>query len=209
MADLTKYNSLLAWFTMAESVVNLTRETVDDPATFNITVKAIDTNKNEKFELSDEKIKKRIKEINFPSFLLNDELVDFYYNDTLKADAEKKSVSSSIYMKTLQKKMADAMGLRSVIKRFEQLIILNDGNPEDPDIRNNLPRKKKLERISQFYEFLIDFSLSLINNFYWCDDNGVEQSFWTLEQCIDQALPMILDLKNKLEKFAEEELKRN
>ena len=44
MTDLTKYNSVLAWFTLAESVVQLTRETVDDVATFNITVKAIDTN---------------------------------------------------------------------------------------------------------------------------------------------------------------------
>lgn len=44
MADLTKYNPLVAWFTLAESVVQLTRETVDDVATFNITVKAIDTN---------------------------------------------------------------------------------------------------------------------------------------------------------------------
>jgi len=44
MTDLTKYNPLVAWFTLAQSVVQLTRETVDDVATFNITVKAIDTN---------------------------------------------------------------------------------------------------------------------------------------------------------------------
>jgi len=44
MADLTKYNSLIAWFTLADNLVQLTRETVDDPATFRITVKAIDTN---------------------------------------------------------------------------------------------------------------------------------------------------------------------
>ena len=44
MTDLTKYNHLVAWFTLAQSVVQLTRETVDDVATFNITVKAIDTN---------------------------------------------------------------------------------------------------------------------------------------------------------------------
>lgn len=44
MADLTKYNPLVAWFTLAKSIVQLTRETVDDVATFNITVKAIDTN---------------------------------------------------------------------------------------------------------------------------------------------------------------------
>jgi len=44
MADLTKYNSLIAWFTLADNLVQLTRETVDDPATFRMTVKSIDTN---------------------------------------------------------------------------------------------------------------------------------------------------------------------
>lgn len=42
--DLTKYNNLIAWFTLAESVVQLTRQTVDNVATFRMTVKAIDTN---------------------------------------------------------------------------------------------------------------------------------------------------------------------
>lgn len=44
MADLTKYNPSIAWFTIAESVCQLTRETVDDVAAFRITVKAVDTN---------------------------------------------------------------------------------------------------------------------------------------------------------------------
>jgi len=44
MADLTKYNSLIAWFTLADNLVQLTRETEDNPATFRITVKPIDTN---------------------------------------------------------------------------------------------------------------------------------------------------------------------
>lgn len=42
--DLTKYNTLIAWFTIAESVVQLTRQTVDDVATYRMTVKAIDPN---------------------------------------------------------------------------------------------------------------------------------------------------------------------
>ena len=44
MADLTKYNPLVAWFSLAESVYQLTRETVDDVATFRMTVKYIDPN---------------------------------------------------------------------------------------------------------------------------------------------------------------------
>lgn len=44
MADLTKYNPIVAWFSLAESVVQLTRETVNDVATFRIMVKAIDPN---------------------------------------------------------------------------------------------------------------------------------------------------------------------
>jgi hypothetical protein len=44
MADSTKYNVSLAWRTLAKDVFQLTRETVDDPATYRMTVSAIDTN---------------------------------------------------------------------------------------------------------------------------------------------------------------------
>lgn len=44
MADSTKYNSSVAWRTLAKDVFQLTRETVDNPATYRITVKAINTN---------------------------------------------------------------------------------------------------------------------------------------------------------------------
>jgi len=44
MADLTKYNTLVAWFTEVNSLVQLTRETEDNPATFRMTVKYIDPN---------------------------------------------------------------------------------------------------------------------------------------------------------------------
>jgi len=44
MTDLIKHNPLVAWFTLADSLVQLTRETIDNPATFRITVKPIDTN---------------------------------------------------------------------------------------------------------------------------------------------------------------------
>jgi len=44
MADSTKYNTLIAWRTLAKDVFQLTRETEDDPATYRMTVKPIDTN---------------------------------------------------------------------------------------------------------------------------------------------------------------------
>jgi len=44
MSDLIKYNPSIAWFTLADNLVQLTRETVDDTATFRMTVKPIDTN---------------------------------------------------------------------------------------------------------------------------------------------------------------------
>lgn len=44
MADLTKYNPLVAWFTIAKDVNLLTREDTDNVATFRITVKSIDPN---------------------------------------------------------------------------------------------------------------------------------------------------------------------
>lgn len=44
MADSTKYNPDLAWRTLAKDVFQLTRETDDDPATYRMTVKPIDTN---------------------------------------------------------------------------------------------------------------------------------------------------------------------
>jgi len=44
MADQVKYNSLISWRTLAANVYQLTRETVDDPATYRITVSVIDTN---------------------------------------------------------------------------------------------------------------------------------------------------------------------
>jgi|ERR1035437_1096496 hypothetical protein len=43
MTDLTKYNSEIAWFTLAKDVFQLTREATD-PATFRMTVKSIDPN---------------------------------------------------------------------------------------------------------------------------------------------------------------------
>lgn len=44
MADLTKYNGLLAWRTIAKDVFQLTRATIDSPGTYRLTVKAEDTN---------------------------------------------------------------------------------------------------------------------------------------------------------------------
>lgn len=44
MADLAKYNGLLAWRTIAKDVFQLTRATTDNPATYRTTVKAEDTN---------------------------------------------------------------------------------------------------------------------------------------------------------------------
>lgn len=44
MADAIKYNPLVAWRTLAKDVFQLTRETIDDPATYRITVSVIDTN---------------------------------------------------------------------------------------------------------------------------------------------------------------------
>lgn len=44
MADSTKYNPTVAWRTLAKDVFQLTRETVNDPATYRMTVKPIDTN---------------------------------------------------------------------------------------------------------------------------------------------------------------------
>lgn len=43
MADQTKYNPSIAWSTIAANVVQLTRADVDDPATYRITVSAVDT----------------------------------------------------------------------------------------------------------------------------------------------------------------------
>lgn len=44
MADSTKYNHSVAWRSLAKDVFQLTRATVDDPATYRITAKPIDTN---------------------------------------------------------------------------------------------------------------------------------------------------------------------
>ena len=109
---------------------------------------------------------------------------------------------------SLQKRMSDAIGFRSIVKRFEQLIILNDGNPINKDIYDNLPRKARLNRLSQFYGYLVDFSLRLINTYYWLDDVKLEQSFWNLEECLKHAIPTILHMKNTFENFVHNELKR-
>jgi hypothetical protein len=44
MSDSTKYNPLVSWRTLALNVYQLTRETVNDPATYRITVNPIDRN---------------------------------------------------------------------------------------------------------------------------------------------------------------------
>lgn len=44
MTIASKYNGLVGWRTKALAVFQLTRETVNDPATYRMTVKAIDTN---------------------------------------------------------------------------------------------------------------------------------------------------------------------
>lgn len=44
MTDLTKYNNLIAWFVSIQYMVQLTRETVNDLATFRIGIKANDPN---------------------------------------------------------------------------------------------------------------------------------------------------------------------
>lgn len=44
MADLTKYNWLIAWYTIALNVFQLTRVTTENPATYRLTVRVVDTN---------------------------------------------------------------------------------------------------------------------------------------------------------------------
>lgn len=44
MSDLTKYNTLVAWYTYAKSIVNLTRGDENNVPTFNISIKSIDPN---------------------------------------------------------------------------------------------------------------------------------------------------------------------
>ena len=44
MADATKYNPTVCWKTIASNVVQLTRETIGDPATYKITVSFVDSN---------------------------------------------------------------------------------------------------------------------------------------------------------------------
>ena len=53
MADLTKYNPLIAWKTIAKNVFQLTRATSDNPATYRITVKVKDTNDKGQGQLED------------------------------------------------------------------------------------------------------------------------------------------------------------
>lgn len=44
MADATKYNPSICWKTIAKNVVQLTRETINSPATYKITVAYVDSN---------------------------------------------------------------------------------------------------------------------------------------------------------------------
>lgn len=44
MIDTTKYNPTVAWRTFAKNVIQVTRETITDPATYQVTIKAVDTN---------------------------------------------------------------------------------------------------------------------------------------------------------------------
>lgn len=44
MSDATKYNPIVAWYTLAGSVYQLTRENLNTPATYRISTKVIDSN---------------------------------------------------------------------------------------------------------------------------------------------------------------------
>ena len=146
-----------------------------------------------------DEIKKKLLKIYFPPYSNKNIMYQFIYNDYIKNSTVKYDEK---YIIALQSKIADALKLRAILKKFEISIYLNDNGSKD----ELLPRKRKLNRIKQMYELLVDMSLILIHNFFYVKPLILEENTLPLEECIKLATPIILTLKESFETEIHNEL---
>ena len=108
-------------------------------------------------------IERKVLKVNFPDYTFKNELYQFIYNEELIKSPDDKDKN---YIKTIKERLKRALGIYTIYKDFNTLITLYD---KDND---NLPRGEILKRLQQFYEILIDISLTLIHNFLYNVNNN-------------------------------------
>lgn len=173
-----------------------------------------------------ETIKKRLKNLKFHSFEvkteeegefineilsgLNDKLgekldgkiLDFIYSELFlyRVDIQDKKNKRIIDLtRNNRKKLAQALNMERTIKNINLYISQIDG-VTDPEIRETLPRYKKLQSLENAYDFVLNYGMNLIHYYYWFDFSKLEDNGLLLEECIEKAAPKIYDMKVKLEK---------
>jgi hypothetical protein len=103
--------------------------------------------------------------------------------------------------------MENSLNIRKILKDFEMAMYINDNNASnDDDLKNKLPRKIKMERVKQMYNYLIDTSLRLLHNLFYINLDNYEENTYTIEECLKVAEPIIFSMKSQLEAQVNKEL---
>ena len=102
------------------------------------------------------------------------------------------------YFLNCEIKLKKALNIDKIIKGYNQYIFVLD---RCTDIKNIhfLPRYQKMKRLESFYDFIIEYGLKLIHQYYWEDFTLNKSSLLTLKECIQKTLPIIIELKHKFE----------
>lgn len=128
----------------------------------------------------------------------------FVYDDNILKSTDDKEKN---YILNLKKKMENSLNIRKILKDFEMAMYINDNNASnDDDLKNKLPRKIKMERVKQMYNYLIDTSLRLLHNLFYINLDNYEENTYTIEECLKVAEPIIFSMKSQLEAQVNKEL---
>ena len=162
-------------------------------------------------EIPKEVVKKRLNKIYFEPLQYEEGNVNKkYHHYNFIYDDKIKTVNNDIvkyYILNLKKKIWTSLNLRKILKDFEMAMYLNDNNANgDIDVKNELPRKVKMERVKQMYELLVEITLNLLHNLFYIDLKYYTENTYTIEECLKVAEPMIFSIKSQLETQVNNEL---
>lgn len=137
------------------------------------------------------------------SVLLKGKHIPFFYNESLDYNGTE---SIKDYFKTIKQNLRYAFNTFEILQEYEDYIEVLD-RPANELLKQKLPRYKKMKRLESLYEMLINFTLTVLHNFFWLDISlGIGGAGTkNLSYRIEQIMPLILNVKKMFEDMIDDE----
>ena len=137
--------------------------------------------------------------------LLKGKMIPFFYSECLyMKDTEWGKINNKTilnYFKTLKQDLKYAYDVHAILQNYEDAIETLD-RPTDFNKKILLPRYKKMKRLESFYDILINFTLTVLHNFFWVNiTKGIEKGAGSknISYRVKQILPIMMKIKKMFE----------